>query len=246
MQTPFSAQQTSNYQRNSNTMICASKTKGENQSQDFGILCFQFYLHYLAVEKDITTIFGLASKILHPRVTNRNLIFYNLSLIYYSASENKSDNKRGREGLGQCIKGNGGGALRIADMIKLDAKKENKSCTKLRMYLLREHDNDRHWLQQHPFASSSRRSPPLSVQSPESSDFVVTDLGDSFPDFPGEPTTTSGEETTRSVSTKYSRKINRQQLRFEPIFTCNDVKEFGTTKLHRTVKTVLQTPIAAT
>ena len=41
-------------------------------------------------------------------------------------------------------------------------------------------------------------SPPLSVQSPESSDFVVTDLGDSFP---AEPTT-SGEETTRSVLLK--------------------------------------------
>ena len=72
----------------------------------------------------------------------------------------------------------------------------------------------------------------------------MTDLGDSFPDFPGEPTTTSGEETTRSVSTKYSRKIDRLQLRFEPIYTCNDVKEIGTTKLYRTVKTVLQPPSA--
>lgn len=36
-------------------------------------------------------------------------------------------------------------------------------------------------------------SPPLSLRSPDS-EFVVTDLGDSFPE-----QTTSGEETTRSA-----------------------------------------------
>ena len=131
MQTPFSAQQTSNYQHYSNTMMCASKTKGENFN--LKILPFHASIYIIQKQKKILLRFsGLhLIQILHPRVTNRNLIFYNLSLIYYSASENKSDNKRGREGLGQCIKGNGGGALRIADMIKLDAKKENMLCTKI-------------------------------------------------------------------------------------------------------------------